>query len=900
MDPMLESFLQESRENLESASRCFLNIEKNVDSEEIINDLFRSIHTIKGSSGLFDIAPLTRVVHAAEDILDETREGNFTLNSEHIDLFLDCMDQVESWLDDLENLGSLDSEAEKIGQILSEKLRGLLGKTEYTEGHKKIEVVKKPKSDIVNELPEWFQHVPNDVRLSCFADKLNNDIFIIEYTPDSQCFFNGDDPINTVQGLKGLRWYTIEAKDEWGELLRLDPFQCNLVIKMLVTDKELAIRDYFRYVAEQLKITQLKATQLIFPVGELGDVSTYEALIKDAISAVEDNDFNSLKQYIGPLVEIGSADLIQTSALEWILLLLKHQYHSEYWLNALIDSLSSGVFISPSHHTIEDSITEDANLTKTTPRTTNSSKKNVLISELPESTLKVFSTQLHILGMPCTNSMLAGRIKSTVKLLTRIFKSLGWDGLLAALGAAGEVSIKSGVCEPLETYLQQCLTNDMPTKTPQGTELPDEEKQGTEKHNSIHTEATLETEVQHNRRASDKAESSSKLQSKTLRVDQERIDTLMDLVGELVVAKNSLPFLARRAEEKFKVKALGKEIKSQYSVINRLAEELQSTIMSVRMVPVSSVFNRFPRLVRDLSRRLEKKIELVMEGEETEADKNVIENLADPLIHLVRNSLDHGIESPAERVATGKPEKGTIILRATPMDDQVIIDIIDDGKGIDPDVIKLKAYKNGIIDEAKLDSISDQEAIELIFSAGLSSKEEASDLSGRGVGMDVVRTAVNDAGGQVSLTSELGKGSKVSLSLPLSMAVAQVMMIEIDDQTYGISMDCIRETVRVPSTAIQHIKHNEAIVLRDTLIPVRRLRKLLNLPNYEQQLTEEAVLIVSVKGEEIGLIIDDFHEGIDVIQKPLEGVMSSYPIYAGATLLGDGRVLLILDLAEII
>ena len=235
-----------------------------------------------------------------------------------------------------------------------------------------------------------------------------------------------------------------------------------------------------------------------------------------------------------------------------------------------------------------------------------------------------------------------------------------------------------------------------------------------------------------------------------------------------------------------------------------------------------------------------------------------------------------------------------------PQDDQVIIEIIDDGKGIDPLVIKKKAYEKGVISEAQLDSMSDQEAVELIFAAGLSSKEQASDLSGRGVGMDVVRSAVNAAGGSVAITSRLNVGSTIKLCLPLSMAVAQVMMIEVDKQVYGVPMDMISETVRVPVGSIERIKNNEAIVLRNKLIPLRRLRDLLSLPKADDNLKEEAILIVTLFGEEIGLIIDDFHEGIDVIQKPLEGVMSSYPIYAGATLLGDGRVLLILDLKELL
>ena len=913
MDPMLEAFLQESRDNLEAVGRCFLELEKNADDQELMNDLFRNIHTIKGSSGLFDIAPLTRVVHAAEDVLDVVREGELKLTPEHIDLFLDAMDQVEAWLDNLENTGELANEAEGIGQVLAEKLRLLLGEPEeHTDSNESASVEGDTTEFSLNEAPDWFQDVPDMVRLSCFADQSEDkDLFAIVYTPAEQCFFNGDDPIHTVQGLNGLRWFNIAKKGEWDDLMTLDPFHCNLVIKMVVSGKESEIRNYFKYVSEQVSIIQLQATQFIFPVGEFGDGIAYEPLIKDTTTALENDDFVVLKKSIRPLLEIGSADLIQTSALAWILQLLKQENQSKDWLKALIDSIQTGKFYVPSIAPNDTLATDNANQdedsdvheqAKTSVTSIATSKKHVASTDIPEAMLKLFATQSRILGMPCPPLMLNGRIKSTVKLLAKLYKQLGWDSLLTGLDEAGNSSIEASSCEPLANYLQQCMTDELAEPEPIAKKV-EETPKVTKKETSDRAAKAKEV-VLHNRRASDQqsveADVATKQQTKTLRVDQERIDTLMDLVGELVVAKNSLPFLARRAEEEFQVKQLGKEIKSQYAIINRLAEELQSAMMSVRMVPVSSVFQRFPRLVRDLSRRLGKNIELVMEGEETEADKNVIESLADPLIHLVRNSLDHGIEMPTDRIAAGKPEKGTLILRATPMDDQVIIEIIDDGKGIDPNVIKQKAYEKGIIDEEKLESISDQEAIELIFAAGLSSIEQASDLSGRGVGMDVVRTAVNDAGGIVSLKSELGKGSTLSLSLPLSMAVAQVMMIDVDNQTYGISMECIRETVRVPASSIERIKHNEAIVLRDKLIPLKRMRKLLNLSDVEEPLAEEAVLIVMVNGEEIGLIIDDFQEGIDVIQKPLEGVMSSYPIYAGATLLGDGRVLLILNLAEII
>ena len=245
--------------------------------------------------------------------------------------------------------------------------------------------------------------------------------------------------------------------------------------------------------------------------------------------------------------------------------------------------------------------------------------------------------------------------------------------------------------------------------------------------------------------------------------------------------------------------------KGQYSVINRIADEMQDAIMQVRMMAVSFVFQRFPRLVRDISRKLGKEVQLVLEGEQTEADKNIIESLADPLIHIVRNSLDHGLETPEVRRACGKRETGTLTIRAAQEADRVVIEITDDGKGIDPAIIKRKAYEKGLIDEAALERIDDREAVNLIFAAGLSTAEVISDLSGRGVGMDVVRSAVEKINGTVVIESELGKGTKIRISLPLSMAVTQVMIVESDGQLFGVPMDNVVETVRVPRSS--HARH---------------------------------------------------------------------------------------------
>jgi two-component system chemotaxis sensor kinase CheA len=292
--------------------------------------------------------------------------------------------------------------------------------------------------------------------------------------------------------------------------------------------------------------------------------------------------------------------------------------------------------------------------------------------------------------------------------------------------------------------------------------------------------------------------------AQVLKVDQAKIDSLMNLIGELVVSKNSLPFLAKRAEEIYGSREMSREIKEQYAVIDRLAQELQRSIMAVRMLPVSDVLERFTRLVRDLARKLEKQIDLKIEGEDTAADKTIIEALGDPLIHLVRNSIDHGIELPADRVDANKPETATILLKAYQEGDQVVIEVSDDGRGIDPEMIRQKAIEKGLITEEQAGALSDQDAINLVFLPGFSTVKKISDLSGRGVGMDVVRNAVEKVHGEVTISSRKGEGTTVRLSLPLSMAVSRVMMVETADGLFGIPMDAIAETVRVPRRQHTH------------------------------------------------------------------------------------------------
>jgi two-component system chemotaxis sensor kinase CheA len=352
----------------------------------------------------------------------------------------------------------------------------------------------------------------------------------------------------------------------------------------------------------------------------------------------------------------------------------------------------------------------------------------------------------------------------------------------------------------------------------------------------------------------------------------------------------------------FNQRELAREIKAQYAVINRIAEDMQHAIMQVRMLPVGTVFQRFGRLVRDLSKRLGKEVSLEVEGEETEADKNVIESLADPLIHILRNSLDHGIELPAARLAANKPAQGTIRVAARQESDRVIIEISDDGAGINPQRVRDVAIERGLIPEDKAHSLSDVDSVQLIFLPGFSTSAEISDLSGRGVGMDVVRNAVERINGQVQLSSVLGQGTTIRLSLPLSMAVTNVMIIEAAGRRFGVPMDMIVETVRVHADEVHHFKQASTTVLRGRIVPLKSLHHMLSLHEDAQCNSdgELAVLVVRVLGEPVGLLVDQFHGASDIILQPLEGVLAGMTGFAGTALMGDGSVLMVLNPKELL
>lgn len=390
--------------------------------------------------------------------------------------------------------------------------------------------------------------------------------------------------------------------------------------------------------------------------------------------------------------------------------------------------------------------------------------------------------------------------------------------------------------------------------------------------------------------------------SSTIRVDHERLDHLMNLIGELIINRNRYTLIARSLEDSghdVDISQVAQSLSETTYAMARISDDLQDTIMKVRMVPVSSVFSRFPRLVRDLSRKSGKEVDLVMEGEETELDKSVVEVIGDPLVHLIRNSVDHGIEAEDVRVAAGKPAKGRVTLRAFHKGNSVAIEIEDDGKGIDPAKMREVAVRKGIITPEEAGQLDDRESLELIFAPGFSSAEKITDISGRGVGMDVVRTNIKNLKGSVSTYSEVGKGTRFTLSLPLTLAIIDALMVNVSGQMYAIPLDAVSETTKIEAERLTDVKGRKAVTLRGEVLGVVELSEMLGLPRTDPLPDVLSVVVIHDNERRLGLVVDRLLERQEIVIKPLGAYLGDLKGISGATIMGDGSVILILDPHEI-
>lgn len=876
MNTLLKQFVEETREFLEDAASGLLALEKNPEDSDAMGRVFRAMHSTKGGSGLFDFDPMTDLVHEAENLLDEVRNGERAMSATLADQLLDVLDQVTAWIDAIERDEVLPSDAQQRSDAQVTALRQAADGGAAAAAPVAPDLPEAPVEPLAHgdtadvAVPEWLQAVPDPERRELAQRLLQQQASVtaFEFTPDSGVFFSGGDPLLLVRDLEDLAWLDIAPRESWTDLENFDPYDCRLRFRGLVAAEPEAVADAFAFEDEEtFRCLRLPPEALVFPAGEPGDAALLEEFLVAAPEDFARGDMDALRRGAEAMGRMLSTDTREGSVLAWLRLVIDAGRGD---LSApLLRELGADVHAAPAQ-------SEPAATSAAPAQPAAAAEPQPAAGVDQRAVLAVMQEQLAMLGAsdPAAADA-AGRVAAAGRVVQRGLLALGrsTDGLEDALVEAGRGEL-GGLRGLIEAGSGGEPVAPAEAGVPGGSEGGGERV------------------------------------AKSFRVDAESIDLLGDLVGELVVAKNSFPFLAERAERQYGVRDLARELKDRFNVISRIAQDMQSAVMQVQMLPMQQIFQRFPRLVRDLSRRLEKDVELVLEGEQTEADKTVIEVLGEPLTHMVRNSIDHGIELPAQREAAGKAPRGTIRLAARQEGENVIIEVEDDGGGLDPEAIRRKAVSKELISEDEAQRLSDQDSLQLIFAPGFSTRDAVSDLSGRGVGMDVVRSTVHRYGGAVSVASEMGRGTRLRLSMPLTMAVSYVMGVEVAGQLFGVPMENIVETVRLPQSAVRRVKQDEAVVLRDQVVPLRRLDRLLMLEaeaserrtrvdaNYDEP--QVSVLVVRHKDGPLGLVVDDFQEGLDVIVKPMEGVLASIRAYAGTALLGDGRVLLVLNLRELL
>ena len=406
-------------------------------------------------------------------------------------------------------------------------------------------------------------------------------------------------------------------------------------------------------------------------------------------------------------------------------------------------------------------------------------------------------------------------------------------------------------------------------------------------------EAQAPAKADEKKSAAAPAKSGKAVANRSVRVDIDKLDTLMNLVSELIIAKNGLVSINNSTSENT---ASGRQnFNEQIEYLERVTTSLHESVMNVRMVPIETVVNRFPRMIRDLSKKLDKKMELYMTGEETELDRTVIDEIGDPLMHLLRNSADHGLEHADVRAQRGKPEVGTIFLNAYQDGNNVVIEVGDDGNGIDVENVRKKAIEKGTITPEQAEVMTDKDIIDLLFRPSFSTSEKITDVSGRGVGLDVVKSKIEALGGDVEVKTKLGEGSTFIVRLPLTLAIIQALMVKLGDEQYAISLGSIETLEDITKSDIKYVNSKEVIHLRDKVIPIIRLGKLLDVESSNEDSENMTVVIVRKGDKRAGIVVDSLIGQMEIVIKSLGSYINVNKMISGATILGDGDIALIID-----
>jgi two-component system chemotaxis sensor kinase CheA len=903
LEQMRSTFRAEALDLLIELDSALLSLEVAPDDSSLVNRVFRAIHTIKGSGAMAGYAHLAGFAHKMEEAFDLARDGRLAVTPDLVDCGLKACDVIRLILDESAEGGPVLGEqaaTDSIGRLL-------------------------PVSTIAPVLRKEPAIAPNE---SLAAYK-------IIFKPNREIFYSGMEPAMLLDDLREMGNAHITAHvDQVPLLSSLEPTLCYLWWDiLLVTDRgQEAVEDVFVFVDDGCHVRIELLDDQAEAVSLLGSVppDMMELFLVECQDQVEGMEQDALALELDPVLK----DILDS--------LFRHVHSIKGNAGVLLDYVQAPTHPLRVLHTIAHGVESlldpfrelnaeplPAAMIRTVLETCDAIR--IILANLGHNDsdgtvsqvlLDRLEVKLHIVpaspGYPPVDireTAFLNTISQCLEMIEGCLRSLEensgsasvieiYQRGLRTLSSAAQYQKLPGLEDPMARQLQildtaakggevisteerSALSEAFQALRSALEQMPVESGATNVSLPAVHLQATSKPPVD---RPTVSASPS------TIRIDQTKLDRLITVVGELLVARGAIPLLIQKMNDGEDGAGVVRDLKEVGSSISRIADELQNSVMSIRMLPVKTVFQRFPRLVRDLARSLGKEVRLVMEGEGIELDKTILEQIGDPLVHVVRNSVDHGFELPEERLKKGKEAVGLLVIRAIREAGSVSIEITDDGRGLDAGALKRKAVDKGLLAIDAADAMSDEAAYQLVFLPGLSTAAKVTDVSGRGVGMDVVQSNVRNLQGTIEIRSKLGQGTTLLIKLPTSLMVSKGILLEAGGQEYILPLTNIRDMVKIPMEKVHRYRDHTLAQIRGTVYSMFSLADVLGLT--PAKLPELSVAIVETGIMRYGLTVDRFLTEVEVLVKPLMGGLEQCKEFQGAAIMGDGRVVLVLNALE--
>jgi two-component system chemotaxis sensor kinase CheA len=925
VNPLLEQFLEEARENLAFIEQ---NLESLGDGDaEMMNSIFRAAHTLKGGSGIVGFESVKEITHHAEDLLDMLRSDKIEFQPSMLDVLYDAFDEVVNLIEAAEESADIvDADEDTVSRLI-ELLSAEMGKNVEVEAawvcpYTAISSVQ----DVINVPMPFLQTTSQKLAFDTIETTQEScaeaQLYVVTFDIDESCMVYGNDPVYTLSLLedKVLGVFTCMSDDSAKSILSGMDDEDGLLLRTQITAyiyaTYLDIEDALFNFLDELSFLVLDITTLLsISSGEAGSKLD---VLKDCAAAISEHISGLNRDAIFDEID-KTIKLIGSETLQYAQLLrLKGAVNLSddnnlKRLTPYLNALYKGEVFSENMTLDESDVVSSVTTSETASSTQTVENVTAIVDITPqkqEHIKVILDQQLTAVTMEGGDQNVE-RVGQFLQTLRPYYPSMPQnfstvDNVVSCIKAllSGEsvvIADETPSVKPVEVQTPVAVTPTIVEPIIEATVAPVVTEpevavtpiSSAPKSVEVVTPVVEESETAVTKAAKPAKEAAKKsVIGKVVKIEQDSIDSLMNIVGELLVAKNSLPYLADNVID-MNSEEIKRSILEKYTFINRLSEQLQDLIMSMRMLPISYVFDRYPKLVRDISKNMSKKVNLTMSGGDTKLDKNMIEMLADPMIHIMRNSLDHGIEMPELRKQKGKSEFGEINLKAYSQSDKIIIEIIDDGAGINVDRVITKVLEKELLTMDQIDALSDNEKAELVLLPGLSTVEVISEYSGRGVGMDVVKTSLENFGGTINIETKPNVGTTITLSIPVSLAVSSLLHVSMDSIHYGFPMESVAETVKIEREEIEYLHNEPFVYLRGEVIPLLMIDSMLNSDDLQGK--PLSIVVLSIKGNLLAVVVNELLGQLDVVQKPLEGLLNHHPIFSGTALLGNGQIIMAID-----